>query len=164
MDWIWHNWLPKKVSVCMWKARFKCLAVDERVKSRGIALASRCDCCVSLGIETIDHVLGSREFAQKEIVEDSMEKEMLTPLDCQVLRAMNVSIIKRPVRSPRIVVWEKPHSGWVKLNVDGSCKGNPGNCGGGGIIRDHKGVVQGAFSLLFGHGSNNEAELKAMLE
>lgn len=36
----------------------------------------------------------------------------------------------------------KTACGWLKLIVDGSCRGNLGNCGGGGVIRDHKGVVQ----------------------
>lgn len=64
MDWMWHRRLPLKVTTCMWKAGFKCITVDDRVQSRGIALASRCDCCVSPRVETLDHVLGSGKFAQ----------------------------------------------------------------------------------------------------
>lgn len=40
MDWIWYNSIPKKISICTWKARFKCLVVDDRVHHRGITLAS----------------------------------------------------------------------------------------------------------------------------
>lgn len=32
----------------------------------------------------------------------------------------------------------KPPPGWVKLNIDGCRKDNPGSAGGGGLIRDHK--------------------------
>lgn len=32
--------------------------------------------------------------------------------------------------------WEKPSRGWMKLNVDGASKGNPGQAGGGRLLRD----------------------------
>ena len=35
--------------------------------------------------------------------------------------------------------WCKPANGWVKLNTDGSSLGNPGQAGGGGLIRDEDG-------------------------
>ncbi|XP_060212308.1 uncharacterized protein LOC132639948 [Lycium barbarum] len=61
------------------------------------------------------------------------------------------------------VYWLKPDFGWVKLNVDGCSKGNPGSSGGGGIIRDHNGSVICAFAEYYGDCSNNLAEAKAML-
>ena len=63
-----------------------------------------------------------------------------------------------------LVGWIKPLCGWIKLNCDGSCRGNPGNSGGGGIIRDCDGMAKAAFSSHFGNGTNNSAELKAILE
>lgn len=38
--------------------------------------------------------------------------------------------------TPQQVNWEKPPVSWLKLNVDGSCHGNPGSTGGGVVIRD----------------------------
>ena len=52
----------------------------------------------------------------------------------------------------------------MKLNCDESCCGNTGNSGGGGIIRDNNGVVKTAFSVHFENETNNEAELKTILE
>lgn len=50
----------------------------------------------------------------------------------------------------------------MKLNVDGSCRGNLGNCGGGGVIRDHQGNFKAAFSEAFGFSTNNVIELRAL--
>ncbi|KAG5629073.1 hypothetical protein H5410_000790 [Solanum commersonii] len=41
----------------------------------------------------------------------------------------NISIVQ--------VKWLKPSNSFVKINSDGSCK--DGYCGGGGVIRDHRG-------------------------
>ena len=38
----------------------------------------------------------------------------------------------------RRVRWEKPDTGWVKLNSDGLSRGNPSVAGSGGLIRNEK--------------------------
>ncbi|XP_022861480.1 uncharacterized protein LOC111381868 [Olea europaea var. sylvestris] len=55
-------------------------------------------------------------------------------------------------------------AGRVKINVDGSSLGNPGQAGGEGMIRNDKGMVLAAFATNFGIASNNEAELRAIIE
>ncbi|XP_035544603.1 uncharacterized protein LOC118347995 [Juglans regia] len=67
------------------------------------------------------------------------------------------------VRIPCKVCWEKLPKGWLKLNVDGSCRVNLGSCGGGGIIRDSVGNMKAAFSEKFKLGTNNGAELRAII-
>ncbi|KAK0598052.1 hypothetical protein LWI29_031129 [Acer saccharum] len=62
-DWFWHSLLPKRISICIWKAWFMCLAVDDRVKDKGISMASACDCCVQRNQENIDHVLSVGDVA-----------------------------------------------------------------------------------------------------
>nr|XP_009606237.1 uncharacterized protein LOC104100666 [Nicotiana tomentosiformis] len=54
--------------------------------------------------------------------------------------------------------WDKPELSELKLNTDGCFKDNPGQAGGGGILRDHMGDVVMAFSHYYGICSNNEAE------
>ncbi|KAF8389248.1 hypothetical protein HHK36_025941 [Tetracentron sinense] len=61
--WVWHKWLPKKIAICMWKAAFECLSVDEKVRRVGVSLASACDCCDSRQSEDLEHVLNKGEFA-----------------------------------------------------------------------------------------------------
>ncbi|XP_070030420.1 uncharacterized protein [Nicotiana sylvestris] len=76
---------------------------------------------------------------------------------CQYVEKLQLSIHSQAVR------WSKPDRGWVKLNVDGCSKGNPGLAGGGGIIRDHHGNMMKAFAEFYGPCSNNLAEAKALL-
>lgn len=59
------------------------------------------------------------------------------------------------------VIWNNPTFGEFKLNVDGCSKGNPGNAGGGGILRDHLGHMVMAFTVYLGCCSNNSAEVQA---
>lgn len=49
--------------------------------------------------------------------------------------------------------WDRPPEGFYKLNVDGSSAVNGST--GGGIIRDHNGVLIVAFSTHYGMGTNN---------
>jgi hypothetical protein len=61
----------------------------------------------------------------------------------------------------QIVRWSPPSHGRYKLNCDGSSFGNPGQSGGGGILRDHGGAFLWAFSDYFGVGTSMVAEAKA---
>ncbi|XP_060182117.1 uncharacterized protein LOC132611756 [Lycium barbarum] len=68
----------------------------------------------------------------------------------------------RPITHSLAVYWHKPSPNWIKLNVDGCSKGNPGSAGGGGIIRDHTGKMIKAFVEFYGQCSNNVAEANAI--
>lgn len=48
------------------------------------------------------------------------------------------------------VRWEKPCSGWMKLNTDGSLMGNLGLAGGEGLLRDANGNWVGGFARRIG--------------
>ncbi|XP_058089091.1 uncharacterized protein LOC131236018 [Magnolia sinica] len=63
-----------------------------------------------------------------------------------------------------LVKWSHPTLGLMKLNVDGSAKGNPGFSGGGGICRKEDGSFIFAFSAGYGYGTNNSAELRAIYD
>lgn len=55
--WIWNKWLPKKFALCIWKAYFNCLSVDEQVRKLGILMVSYCNCCAVGREKDLDHVL-----------------------------------------------------------------------------------------------------------
>ena len=57
--------------------------------------------------------------------------------------------------------WKYPAKGWIKLNVDGCSKGNPGLAGAGGVMRDHMGTWIGGFARNISICSSVIAELWA---
>ena len=58
-------------------------------------------------------------------------------------------------------IWQPPH-GFLKINIDGASKGNPGMAGFGGVIRDEKGHIKDIFHSHLGTATNNMAELMAL--
>ncbi|OIS97451.1 putative ribonuclease h protein [Nicotiana attenuata] len=75
---------------------------------------------------------------------------------CQLVDIIKPQLHILPVR------WNKPSVGEFKLNVDGCSKGNPGNAGCGGVLRDHLGRLIMAFTVYLGSCSNNSAEAQAI--
>jgi len=55
-------------------------------------------------------------------------------------------------------------SHWLKLNIEGVVKGNPGPTGGGGLLRDHRENWINGFSANLGWRSSVKAELLALLK
>ena len=64
-QWIWHNNLPKKISIMMWKAIHNCLSVDEKIRNTGIPIVSKCNCCLMGHSEDLNHVLCNGDIARK---------------------------------------------------------------------------------------------------
>ena len=63
----------------------------------------------------------------------------------------------------RQIQWQSPGFKVVKLNIDGSLKGNPGVSGGGGIIRNSAGNMIFVSSRYLGKCTSLQAEAKALL-
>ncbi|KAG5249134.1 non-LTR retroelement reverse transcriptase [Salix suchowensis] len=60
------------------------------------------------------------------------------------------------------VGWTYPANDWIKLNVDGCSKGNPGEAGAGGVLRDGMGSWIAGFARNNGICSSVTAELWAV--
>lgn len=64
----------------------------------------------------------------------------------------------------REVAWKGPPDElMVALHVDGSCQGNPGRAGFGGLLKDHVGLFLFRFHGHVGHTSILQAELLGLL-
>ncbi|KAM2975745.1 hypothetical protein FF1_001873 [Malus domestica] len=61
------------------------------------------------------------------------------------------------------VFWRPPPVGWIKINTDGSCKGN-GQVGSGGVFRDSSGLFLGAFASSSSYPSAVVTEIVAVIE
>ncbi|GAA0142857.1 hypothetical protein LIER_42739 [Lithospermum erythrorhizon] len=81
---------------------------------------------------------------------------LVTSLGCN-LRVQSPSL-------PRVVKWTKPPDGHFKLNTDGASKGNSGESGCGGILRDKEGSIIMAFGVYLGRETSIVAEMKAIQE
>ncbi|MQM11851.1 hypothetical protein Taro_044765 [Colocasia esculenta] len=68
-----------------------------------------------------------------------------------------------PIKKLKLIRWIPPICDF-SLNVDGACKRNPGECGGGGCIRDPQGHVHVAFTHFYGTGTSMIAEMRALCD
>ncbi|XVF38884.1 hypothetical protein REPUB_Repub20aG0141400 [Reevesia pubescens] len=67
---------------------------------------------------------------------------------------------KSSLKKPRhLYVWCPPGLGFVKFNVDGSCRGNPSPTGYGGVLRNFGGLIVAMFSSLISLQDSNTVEL-----
>lgn len=74
--------------------------------------------------------------------------------------------VTQPRCNNRIVIrqvrWEKPSSGWMKLNTDGTANTSLGSAGGGGLIRDEWGNWVLGFSRKIGNANSFMVETQAL--
>ncbi|KAL6216861.1 hypothetical protein ACLB2K_010079 [Fragaria x ananassa] len=76
---------------------------------------------------------------------------------------MGVTPTSRVQKRIRLVLWHPPLSPWIKLNIDGLAKGNPGLAACGGVFRDYQGHFIGGFTTPIGHHNAFFSELLAVI-
>lgn len=79
------------------------------------------------------------------------------------MRLERVQCTKKKEKARIVVPWCSPLLSYVKFNVDGASKGNPGTSGIGGVLRNHQGTMLGYFVKATGHLWAYEAELQAIV-
>src|SRR3954462_1387178 len=65
-------------------------------------------------------------------------------------------------RDFQLVIWKKPSSKVIKLNIDGASKGNPGDAGIGGLFRNSNGDFIIGFASYLGTTTSIMVEAKAI--
>lgn len=115
-------------------------------------------------LESITSVQVANKHWLKIQAENTQKTTKLSMVDNQILQEQQLPCMAKKEQSVKLVIWCKPQIGWVKLNVYRSCRRNPRNSGGGGLIYDEVGKMHGAFSLLLGHETNNETKMRALKE
>ncbi|MQL79017.1 hypothetical protein Taro_011457 [Colocasia esculenta] len=101
-------------------------------------------------------------YATNVAVQGMIFKKESTPNQLKILQhfGFNPSV---KLKVPKLVRWTPPQYGF-SLNVDGTCKGNPGPCGSGGCIRDSNGDIHLGFAFYYGQGNNMLAEVHALCD
>ncbi|MQM15895.1 hypothetical protein Taro_048848 [Colocasia esculenta] len=113
-------------------------------------------------ILTIQQVASEICHHLEAIILASKSKNDSTAADLRILHQFGYSP-QFSIKKIKLVRWMPPVNGYC-LNVDGACKGNPGDCGGGGCIRDSGGSVLVAFAHFYGMGNSMVAESRAMCD
>jgi ribonuclease HI len=83
--------------------------------------------------------------------------------DFTILKHFNVN--NHPPKQPEIkeIIWQPPPTSWIKCNIDGASKGNPGSLGCGGIVRNNRAKGFCCFAEPLGNVSSFTAELCAFM-
>ncbi|KAK9272951.1 hypothetical protein L1049_003330 [Liquidambar formosana] len=86
-----------------------------------------------------------------------------TQSDLLVLHSLGVSAIPKKAPIVSEVCWHPPSPIWLKLNIDGLAKGNPGPAVARGVFRNCRGFVKGIFSFNIGVQSAFYAKILAVI-
>lgn len=87
-------------------------------------------------------------------------KKQCTWLQKNILGVFGISSKEACTKIGRWCQWQRPTTGYHKLNADGSAR--DGVITGGGVVRDEQGKFIAAFSSFYGNGTNNESEFLAL--
>eukprot|EP00253_Pinus_taeda_P030811 PITA_30811 len=85
-------------------------------------------------------------------------------IEQQILRQLKEMCMDRNVKKldNKPDYWHPPPQGFLKCNIDGASRGNPGIAGFGEVLRDENGYILFIFHCHFGIATNNMAELMAL--
>ncbi|KAL6190669.1 hypothetical protein ACLB2K_037063 [Fragaria x ananassa] len=183
---LWKNFIPPRMSLLAWKILKGHVLSEEFLQKRGISMASRCSLCHRHG-ESLEHIFLSCSFASNQARFDGVQPNVNKACNlifgqvvasnkissgCMNNGVFDLSILKnvgvpcKPSKAPCIVEvnWHPPLFGWVKVNTDGAWRSSSGQAGYGGLFRDFRGGVLGAFCSNFNMASSVAAEVMAVIK
>ncbi|KAK9998309.1 hypothetical protein SO802_017912 [Lithocarpus litseifolius] len=173
--WVWKVDTLSRIKSFMWQCLHNNIGVGDCLFKRHLSELDRCPNCLR-EVETIVHRLRDYEMAKttwtslgvwpnSNFFEDSLH---IWLEKCWALWSLVYFL--HCVLNPKIsgsrritrIRWEKPSTGWVRLNIDGSALGNLGRASCGGIIWNDSGDWLGGFSRSIGVTTSFIAELWAL--
>ncbi|XP_075671161.1 uncharacterized protein LOC142640761 [Castanea sativa] len=179
-QWIWKLNILPRIQFFLWKCYHKSLGVKACLAARGICLDVICPLCLQQP-ETIMHALRDCQLPWKFVFLFAiwsiwLKRNLLVFQNKSAHHSLIPEILSKsseffhctlsPRNAPRMttkfIKWEKPASGWVKLNTDGSALGNLGIAGCGGLVRDKDGNWVVGFARKIGNSSSFIAEIWAL--
>jgi ribonuclease HI len=83
--------------------------------------------------------------------------------DFSILKQFKIKIHNPKSPSVLEIFWQPPLINWVKCNIDGASKGNPGISSCGGIFRNHDAEFMLCFVEFIGFASSYMVELQGAL-
>ncbi|KAI3474487.1 hypothetical protein Pfo_029397 [Paulownia fortunei] len=149
---LWCNQFTPTMSIFFWRLINNWIPADTRLQEKGFNLASKCYCCSS-SIESIPHLFITGDQAR-----------VLWRGDMEIARSLDFNFPMEKIKKVQQVLWKRPQVGWFKLNTDGAAKGETGQAGAGGVIRDHLGNVAVAYFEFIGNQNSIHAEIFALVK
>ncbi|XP_042974708.1 uncharacterized protein LOC122306346 [Carya illinoinensis] len=136
--------MPIVISWCLWKAR--------------------CSARMEGATFQVKDIIRQVKIVIYNMSQNLKNFQVMKRNDCLVMEGLQVPIIPIKKKQVSFVKWELLRGGMMKLNVDGGARGNPGDAGGGGIIRDCSGSCIAGFAHHYGVTRNTVAECRALLD
>ncbi|KAK2654773.1 hypothetical protein Ddye_014629 [Dipteronia dyeriana] len=85
-----------------------------------------------------------------------------SPVSSMLLNLKDSCISTKSGNHQKISTWNPPSINALKFNMDGSMRGNPGNVGFGGVLRNNLGIILGLFLFYVRIGDSRLAEILAI--
>eukprot|EP00253_Pinus_taeda_P008502 PITA_08502 len=116
-------------------------------------------------LKQIKETILAENWADKDWKTTDAETEILKKINVeQGMIYQQVSKQNRQLANQSRSVFRKPPEGFIKLNCDGTAKGDPGPAGFGGIFRNEDGATEWIYAEHGGTMTNNEAEFMAVYQ
>jgi hypothetical protein len=80
-----------------------------------------------------------------------------------LINALSVKVKYGNAPRTKDVLWHPPVFNWIKRNIDGACKGNPGPSSCGGIFRNSFAEFLGTFACNLGISNSLISELNGAM-
>ncbi|XP_060195246.1 uncharacterized protein LOC132624493 [Lycium barbarum] len=175
---IWVKGLPFKISFFLWRLWKAKLPIDEVLAKTGTSVVSRCLCCPSPQLESMDHLFLTGIFATR-VWKYYTDATVIQGPFIQVKQAVHKWWESLPVSWPYLVQcleecrpfiglklfqWNRPNFGWYKCNTNGASRGNSGPSSTAFCVRNHEGDLICAKGRGLPDSTNIVAEAVAIKE